>query len=122
MAMGVGVEGVGVAGVEHGMESLQLMTILRWELLLVRPVRSCWIQHTVGMVEESREEATARSFLGEKGGGRGWSWTLRASLAATRAANPAEKGAVTTRDSHKKQYRKRNACLRKSLCAVKGLG
>ena len=70
MAMGVGVEGVGVAGVEDGLESLQANDDFAMGAPPGAPGAIVLDTASVGMVEESGEGATPRSFLGDEDGGR----------------------------------------------------
>ena len=70
MAMGVGVEGVGVAGVEEGLESLQANDDFAMGAPPRAPGAIVLDTASVSMVEESREGATPRSLLGDEDGGR----------------------------------------------------
>ena len=70
MAMGVGVEGVGVAGIEEGLESLQANDNFAMGAPPRAPGAIVLDTASVSMVEESREGATPRSLLGDEDGGR----------------------------------------------------
>jgi len=71
MGMGVGVEGVGVAGVEDGMESLQANDDFAMGAPPGAPGAIVLDTASVGLVEEGGEGATPRSFLGEEDGRMG---------------------------------------------------
>ena len=70
MAMGVRVEGIGIAGVEEGLESLQANDDFAMGAPPGAPGAIVLDTASVRMVEESREGATPRSFLGDGDGGR----------------------------------------------------
>lgn len=113
--MGVGVEGVGVAGVEH-------MTILRWGAPPGAPGAIMLDTTHCGYGRRKQGGGDGEELFGRGGWG---SWLV---VDIARVASGDEGGKSRRKRGrdyarlHKKRYRNRSACLRKSLCAVKGLG